>query len=148
MELSGHFGFKEPPNLTFLKTLFFQCVQKLADQMLRVPHLFGSGSAAATRTNEGAKSMAYFEHAFLLQLAIDLDDGIRVDDQGFGQASNGWQLITSCQSPRFDGMADLFLKLYVDRNAGGRIGFAKHCATVIAHKYGDGEIWSEYDLWG
>ncbi len=88
------------------------------DQKLRVPHLFGPGSAAATGDDEGSESMPYLEHAFLLQLAINLDDGIRIDDQSFGQTADARKLISSRQSAGFDGVADLFLELNVDGNAG------------------------------
>jgi hypothetical protein len=129
LKLSGDFGFEESPNLAFLQALFFQRVHKLVDQLLRVPHLFGPGLAAAAGDDEGSEPMPYLEHAFLLQLAIDLDDCVGVDDKSFGQTPNARQLIAVSQSAGFDGMANLFLELNVDRNAGRRIGFAKQCAT-------------------
>jgi len=73
--------------------------------------------------------VAYFKQAFMLQLAIDLNDGIGIDDQRFGQTANTWQLIPGRNGAGLDGMTNLFLDLNVDGNTGGRIWFTKHCAT-------------------
>jgi len=47
LEFSGDFGFEELPNLTVLKTLFFQCVHKLVDNLHRL--LLGDTLAKSTR---------------------------------------------------------------------------------------------------
>nr|WP_229669035.1 hypothetical protein [Edaphobacter acidisoli] len=118
MNLSGEFGLKEPTNFALRQTLFFQCVNELVDQFLRATYLFCPGQASPAGSYECSESMEYFQHAFLFQLAIDLDDGIGIDDERFRKTPNAWQLVSGRDCAGFDCMANLFLDLNVDGDAG------------------------------
>ena len=132
MKFFGEFGFEQPTNLAFVQTLLLQGFKKFAHLALRVAELFSLRTAAAAGGDECSEAVADFEDAFLLQIAIDLDDGVGVDDECFGEATDSGELIAGDESAGLDGVTNLFFELNVDGDAGGRIGFAKHCTTVIA----------------
>lgn len=117
MKLSGEFGFKQASNFAFVQALLLQGFKEFVYLALRVAELFSLGSAAAARGDEGSQAVPDFEDAFLLQVAIDLDDGVGVDDEGLGERANSGKLVARDECAGLNGVTNLFLELNVDGDA-------------------------------
>jgi hypothetical protein len=128
LKLASQFGVKEPTHFALVESLVSQSFYELSYKFLSVTHLVGPGFAPAAG-NERAHAVADLQDPFVLEIPINFDDRVGIDHQRFRQTANSGQLIARRQCASFDRVTDLFLELNVDRNAGGRIGLAKHSAT-------------------
>ena len=76
--------------------------------------------------------MVNFEDALVLEFAISLDHGVRIDDEVFRQHANARQLVASSERAGFDGVQNLLFELDVDRNCRRRIRLSEHCTRELA----------------
>jgi hypothetical protein len=65
LHLRCDFSFEQTPDFPFIHTLRPELVHNLSHQLLRVPHLFGPGTASAAGGDERAQPMPDLEQAFL-----------------------------------------------------------------------------------
>ena len=83
---------------------------KLVGQLLR-PRVAG---------DERAGAVAQLDDAFVLELAVGLGHGVRVDHELLRQRADAGQLLARPQRAGFDGVLHLLHQLEVDGNAGRR----------------------------
>src|SRR5262252_2347964 len=113
---------EEPANLVVGQTTLAKLLDCARNDRLagtkRVGRLFPAGSSGHERSG----AVAEFDHALVLELAIRLCDGVRVDDELFGEGTDTGELLARAQSASFDGVLHLLHQLEVDRHAERRIG--------------------------
>ena len=76
--------------------------------------------------DEGAGAMAQLDHALVLELAVGLGDGVRVDHELLRQRPDARQLLARPQRAGFDAVLHLLHQLEVDGNARRGIGPEQH----------------------
>jgi len=81
--------------------------------------------------HERAGAVAQLDHAFVLQLAVRLGHGVRVDHQLLGQRADPRQLLARAQRAGFDAVLHLLHDLEVDGHAGRRVGPEQHGTVLL-----------------
>ena len=88
--------------------------------------------------DERAGAVAQLDDAFVLELAVGLGDGVRVDHELLRQRPDAGQLLARPQRAGLDGVLHLLHQLEVDGHAGRGIGPEQHgsnCTTELIQCY-------------
>ena len=100
-----------------METLFPQFVDELLGKLLRVPD-FVSLRLASAGGDKGSETVVNLKDSLVLELAVDLDDGVGIYYQGFREAAYARQLIARYERARLNGMTNLLFELDVNGDAG------------------------------
>src|SRR5438876_11204878 len=136
----GQLGFEQPPDFVVAQAFRAQLLDGRTDDRLSEADLVGEFLAPGAGRHERAGAVPKLENAVVLELAIGLRDGVRVDDEFFGERTDAGKLVARAKGAGFDGVLHLLHELEVDGNAERGIGAEQHhgnCITDIIQYYCD-----------
>src|SRR5262245_4912076 len=136
---TGQLGFEQAPDLLVAESPCAQPLHRRRHDALSRAQRLGELFPPVVLRHKGARAVTQLDDALVLQLAVGLGDGVRVDHEFLRERPDARQLLPGPEGPRLDGVLHLLHQLEVDWNAERRIGPEEHriavqsdCTTVIA----------------
>src|SRR6266542_4875088 len=108
-----------------------QPLDRRRDDGLPRTKLLGQLFSAGVRRHERAGAVPELDEAFVLQLAVGLGDGVRVDDEVLGKRTYPRQLFARSQRAGLDGVLHLLHQLEVNRGTERRVRAEDHCVAAV-----------------